>query len=138
MTSQHDRNHPAHDHAARKVREGRVFALTLAGGFLFLALMAYWRHAPRVAVVAVVVTAVSLLAATLVPGKLEPVRRAWMKLGEGIGYITTPIVMAIVYYLVVTPTGLLRRARPFGRPAPMSGWYRRPPLPERERLERQF
>jgi hypothetical protein len=120
------------------VREGRIFALTLAGGFLFLALLAYWRHAPRVAPVAVVAAAVSLLAATLVPGKLEPIRRGWMKLGEGIGYLTTPIVMAIVYYLVVTPIGLLRRVRRVGRPTVASSWHRRPPLPARERMERQF
>jgi saxitoxin biosynthesis operon SxtJ-like protein len=120
------------------VREGRIFALTLVGGFLFFALLAYWRHAPRVAAGAVVVAAVSLLAAMLVPGKLEPISRAWMKLGEGIGYLTTPIVMAIVYYLVVTPIGLLRRARPVARSATASSWHRRSPLPARERMERQF
>lgn len=138
MTSEHDRNHPAHDPAARKVREGRVFALTLAGGFLFLALLAYWRDAPRLAAGALAVTAVSLLAAALVPGKLEPARRVWMKFGEGIGYLTTPIAMAIVYYLVVTPIGVLRRARPVGRRTAGSSWHRRPPLPTRERMERQF
>ena len=138
MTPQHDRHLPSDDSAARKTRDGRIFALTLAGGFLFFALLADWRHAPRVAAVAAVVAVASLLAAALVPGKLEPIRRAWMKLGEGIGYITTPIVMAIVYYLVVTPIGLLRRARPVGRPTTTSSWHHREPLPARERMERQF
>lgn len=138
MTPEHDRSRSAHDPAAQKVREGRAFALTLAGGFLFLALMAYWRHAPRAAAVAVVVATVSLLAATVLPGKIEPIRYAWMKLGEGIGYVTTPLVMAIVYYLVVTPIGLLKRARPVGRPTEASSWYQRSPLPGRERMERQF
>jgi hypothetical protein len=134
----HVENHPAQDLAGRKVREGRVFAFSLAGGFLFIALVTYWRHAPRVAAGALVVAVFSLMAATLVPGKLEPVRRAWMKFGEGIGYITTPIVMAIIYYLVVTPIAAVRRLRPARRLALESNWHPRPPLPARERMERQF
>jgi hypothetical protein len=120
------------------VREGRFFALTLAGGFLFLALLTFWRHAPRVAVTAAALAAISLLAATLIPGKLEPIQRAWMKIGEGIGYITTPIVMAIVYYLAVTPIAAVRRLRRVRRQSVGSNWHRRPPLPARERMERQF
>jgi saxitoxin biosynthesis operon SxtJ-like protein len=138
LTRPHDRKYSVDDSVARKTRDGRIFALTLAGGFLCLALVAEWRHAPRVAAVAAVVAVVSLLAATLVPGKLEPIRRAWMKLGESLAYLTTPIVMAIVYYLVVTPIGLLRRARGVGRPTEASSWHRREPLPPRERMERQF
>jgi len=136
--SEHDQIPTVHDAAGRKVREGRLFALTLAGGFLFVAVLAYWRHSPRVAGIAAFVATVSLLAASLVPGKLEPIRRVWMKGGETIGYVTTPIALAIIYYLVVTPIGVLRRARS-GRPLPArSSWHQRPPLPARERMERQF
>lgn len=131
-------SHSAQDLVGRKVREGRVFALTLAGGFLFIALVTYWRHAPRVAIGALVVAALSLLAAVLVPGKLEPIRHVWMKFGEGIGYLTTPITMAIVYYLVVTPIAAVRRLRPGRRLSVGSNWHHRPPLPTRERMERQF
>jgi hypothetical protein len=134
----HALDSPPQNPAGRNVREGRVFALTLAGGFLFLAMVAYWRDAPRLAAGALAVTAVSLLAAALVPGRLEPVRRVWMKFGEGIGYITTPIAMAIVYYLVVTPIALVRRAHSARRTSVGSNWHRRPPLPARERMERQF
>jgi Saxitoxin biosynthesis operon protein SxtJ len=137
LTRPHAQSNPAPDDG-RKVREGRFFALTLAGGFLFLALLTYWRHAPRVAVTAVALAAISVLAATLIPGKLEPIQRAWMKIGEGIGYITTPIVMAIVYYLAVTPIAAVRRLRRTRRTSVGSNWHRRPPLPARERMERQF
>jgi Saxitoxin biosynthesis operon protein SxtJ len=137
LTRPHTENNPARDEG-RKVREGRVFALTLAGGFLFLALLTYWRHAPRVAVTAAALAAISLLAAALIPGKLEPVQRVWMKIGEGIGYITTPIVMAIVYYLAVTPIAAVRRLRRTRRQSIASNWHRRPPLPAPERMEHQF
>jgi hypothetical protein len=82
--------------------------------------------------------AISLLAAILIPGKLEPVQRVWMKIGEGIGYITTPIIMAIMYYLAVTPIAAVRRLRRTRPQSVGSNWHPRPPLPARERMERQF
>ena len=125
--------------AASPTREGRVFALTLAGGFLVVSFVGYWNASVAVATVALWLTVISLLAAVLVPGRLGPVMRAWMKLGEALGYVTTPILMAIVYYVIVTPTGIVRRVVSRRRRVNVeSGWHARPPLPPRERLERQF
>ena len=120
-------------------RDGRRFALTLSAGFLFLAAIAYWKGNSRVATVSATLAVIALLAALLVPGRLEPVREAWMGLGEAIGKVTTPVLLAIVYYGLVTPIGLLRRlVRSLHRSSAEHGWYRRTPLPPRERLERQF
>jgi hypothetical protein len=121
-----------------RTREGRIFALTLAGGFLFFALLAFWRGRDRVGVVASSLAAISFLAAMLVPGRLEAVRRAWMKLGDAIGYVTTPVLMAVVYYIVLTPIGLARRLVSPRTTARDSYWHRRPPLPPPARMERQF
>ena len=41
---------------------------------------------------------------------LGPVQRAWMGLAHAISKVTTPIFMGVVYFLVLTPIGLLRRA----------------------------
>jgi cell division protein FtsW (lipid II flippase) len=124
--------------AKRTVREGRAFALTLAIGFLVWALLAIRKEWNRAAVITFVFSAVFLLAGLLVPGRLRPLRRGWMKLGEVIGNVTTPVLMAIVYYLVMTPAGILRRFR--GRPhaTRTSAWHRRAPLPPARRMERQF
>ncbi len=43
------------------------------------------------------------------PMSLRPVYRGWMKLGLLLSKVTTPIIMGVVFFLVVTPTGLLRR-----------------------------
>ena len=40
---------------------------------------------------------------------LGPVERAWMGLAHAISKVTTPIVMGVMYLLVLTPVGLLRR-----------------------------
>ena len=121
-----------------QIREGRIFALTVAGGFLAVALLAMRRGRDRVEDAALVLSAIGVLAGLLIPGRLGPIKRAWMKLGEAIGYVTTPIIMAILYYVVVTPIAIVRRLAKARRPATESGWHLRPPLPPRERMERQF
>ncbi len=124
--------------AGRNIREGRNFALTLAGGFLLAGLVGSRKGHSDVVAAAIALSLLSLLAALLIPGRLGPARAVWMKLGEVIGNVTTPIVMAIVYYGVVTPIGFARRLTSGSRRATISHWYRRPPLPEAARMERQF
>ena len=38
---------------------------------------------------------------------LTPLKILWLKLGEKLGIIVSPIVMGIIYFFVITPTGLL-------------------------------
>jgi len=124
--------------ARRRLREGRTFALTLAGGFLVLGFLALRKERHQAAGISFALSAVSLLAGLLMPGRLGPLRRGWMKMGEVIGLVTTPVLMAAVYYLVVTPTGMLRRFRSRRRARNGSGWHKRAPLPPASRMERQF
>ena len=41
------------------------------------------------------------------PLTLRPFYRAWMKFGLMMGKITTPLILGIIYYLVITPTGVI-------------------------------
>jgi hypothetical protein len=82
---------------------------------------------------------VLLLAGLVVPGRLSGVYRGWMGFAHLLSKITTPIFMGIVYYLVLTPIGLLMRAfgkNPLAPPPAPSGWVRRDPV--KSDLERQF
>ena len=49
------------------------------------------------------------LIAFLKPLLLKSFNNAWIKLGELLGRIIAPIVMAIVYFLILTPISLLVR-----------------------------
>ena len=129
---------PALLDARRTAREGRVFALTLAGGFLFVAAVGVWRDANRLVVISLTIAFVSVLAALLIPGRLAPVRKAWMKLGELVGRVTTPVLLAAIYYLIFTPIGVARRLLSSRRSRTGSNWHTRPPLPPPSRMERQF
>ena len=120
------------------VRSGRVFAFTMTAGFLFVALVGAWRDVNVLMRGALLLAGVSFLAGVLVPRRLEPARRGWMAFGEAIGRVTTPIMLAGVYYLVLTPTGLVRRLFLRRAPRATSYWHQRPPLPPKARMERQF
>jgi hypothetical protein len=120
------------------VRENRSFAITLAGGFLIVGLIALWRQRQQPATISLALSVVSLLAGLLLPGRLGPLRRAWMKIGDVISIVTTPVLMGAVYYLVFTPPGLLRRMRSRRRSKGESSWHKRAPLPPASRMERQF
>lgn len=45
--------------------------------------------------------------ALLAPLSLRPVYHAWMRFGLMLSKITTPIIMGIVFYLVITPFALV-------------------------------
>ena len=123
--------------------DGRRFGLTVGGAFLALAAFFWWRdHPTRAAVVAALGGALAL-AGLAVPTRLGPVFRGWMRLGHAISRVTTPVFLGIVYFLVIMPFGLVRRA--LGKNALVrpdsdgSYWVSRTPIPgPRSDLTRQF
>lgn len=127
--------------------EGRRFAFTVGGAFLLLGGLLWWRTraepATPYAFRVLLLLATSLLAAgVLVPMHLGPVQRAWMGLAHALSRITTPIFMAVVYFMVLAPIGLAMRAvgyNALGRRAVHgSFWVVRGPKEQRSDIERQF
>ena len=47
--------------------------------------------------------------ALLAPRILAPAHRAWMALGDGLGWINTRLVLGLIFFGVVTPTGFVLR-----------------------------
>ena len=45
----------------------------------------------------------------LVPQSLKQVHGGWMKVGHVLGAINTKIILGIIYYLLITPMGLVMR-----------------------------
>ena len=120
--------------------EGRKFAFTLAAAFGALAALLWWRERRTAAAVLGAVAVAFALAGLLVPGSLGPVRRGWMGFAHAISRVTTPIFMGVVYFLVITPIGLVRRAvggNPLRAHQAGSGWVDRQGSPGGD-LTRQF
>ena len=125
--------------------EGRRFAWTLAGAFAVFATIAWWRGRERVALVFATLAATFFLAGLIAPTRLGPVERAWMGVAHAISRVTTPLFMGIVYFVVLTPIGLFRRAVTKHTLSPARSaktfWIDRKkvdPDAARRRMERQF
>ncbi len=120
--------------------EGRKFAFTLTGAFGVFAGVSWWRGGETVPLVLGNLAAAFALGGLLVPGQLGPVHRAWMGLAHAISKVTTPIFMGVVYFLVITPIGLLRRTfggNPLRAHQGVTGWVDRTQSPRGD-LTRQF
>ena len=64
---------------------------------------------------------------------LAPLKRAWMKLGELLHRVVSPVVLGVIYFGVFTPVGVrdaplrARRAEAALRAGAPSYWVRRDP-----------
>lgn len=90
------------------------FALIVGGALLAIATYQWRRGAPQwVWVTLFAIAAVLLITAVVAPSLLKPFYRGWMRLGEVLGWVNTRILLTLIFFLVVTPIGLLMRL--FGR-----------------------
>ena len=89
--------------------QGRRFGLTVGGAFLLLAAVAWWRGSLTTRTVLATLGGTLSASGLLLPTYLGPVERAWMRLAHVISRVTTPVVMAVMYYVVLTPVGIVRR-----------------------------
>jgi hypothetical protein len=124
---------------------GRRFAWTLAAALAVAAALAAWKNRDRAALTLAALAGLWLLAGLVAPSRLGPAENAWMAFARAISRITTPIFMAIVYFLVLTPTALVRRKlgkRTLGPPRSASTFWVERQRPDaesaRRRMERQF
>jgi hypothetical protein len=83
-----------------------------------------------------------IIAGLLIPGRLGPVYRAWMALAVAISKVTNPLFMGLIFFLVLTPTGLLARLfghRPLARSrSSATYWQSRPAEGRRGKMDHQF
>lgn len=132
----HDQDEPASSERSL----GFVFALVFAIAFLWPAFSAgplrWWALYPG---------ALFLLAAIFLPRLLRPLNSAWQAFGRLLHRLISPVILGMLFYVTVVPTGLVMRA--LGKdplrlrfdPAARTYWIeRRPPGPAAESLRNQF
>ncbi|MEO8451680.1 MAG: hypothetical protein ABI647_17945 [Gemmatimonadota bacterium] len=132
---------PARLSAPYTAAAGRKFGITVGAAFAILSLIARWRGHPTSFAVLGSLGIVLIGSGLLIPALLGPVDRGWMRLAFMISKVTTPVFMAVVYYVILMPVGLLRRT--FSKsplvhhPGPTGFWLDRSEAP-RSTLDRQF
>ena len=89
--------------------------------------------------------ALAAAAALVRPAWLSPLNRLWIKLGLILFKIINPLVMAMMFFVVITPIGLLLRIckkdvlrRRIDRDASSYWILREPPGPAPETMKNQF
>ena len=122
----------------------RSFGVTFA---IFFAVVGLWPLVRDRSVRgwALVVAAIFLVTALLLPRVLAPLCRLWLAFGSLLHACISPVIMGLVFYTTVTPIGLLRRLLGqdplrlrFDRDA-VSYWIERhPPGPAPDTMPRQF
>jgi hypothetical protein len=81
----------------------------VGAAFLALGALLFWRGHTRSALVSGSLGALLVLLGAALPDSLRPVYRLWMGMAVAISKVTTPIIMGVVYFGVMTPIGLIRR-----------------------------
>jgi len=92
----------------KKIGSNRSFGIIFS---IFLSIVGLWplmnSNPPRLW--ALIVALIFLLLGLLNSKLLTPFNKLWIKFGEFLGKIISPIVMGIVYFFVVTPIGIFMR-----------------------------
>lgn len=86
----------------------RSFGLVFAAVFLVIAVIPLF-HGEAIRWWSVGVAVIFALVALLKPALLAGLNRLWMKLGLLLGKVVSPIALGILFYIVITPIGLMIR-----------------------------
>lgn len=124
-----------------RITELRKFGLIL--GFAFSLVTAYTaarnRLVPEIAALAIGL----LLLALIYPKALAPVKWFWDKVGVVLGTVNTYILLCLIYFLMITPIGLIMRL--LGKDTlklkphkPGTSYWEQAPAATDQSMERQF
>ena len=91
-----------------KISSNRSYGIVFFVVFLFIALYPL-SYSGQVIKWSLVISLIFLLLGLINSKILTPVNKIWFKFGIFLGNIISPIIMAIVFFLIVTPIGLIMR-----------------------------
>jgi len=96
------------EHYKAEPASDRSFGVIFAAVFAIIAMLPLLReHPPRWwALGAAIAFAV---VAWVIPGWLTPLNRFWLWIGSQLHKIINPIILAFIFFLAVTPTGIVMR-----------------------------
>ena len=92
-----------------------------------------------------VLAAIFFALAILAPKWLAPLNRIWLKFGAILHRFTNPLILGVIFFFVLTPTGLIMRclgkdflSLKFDKSTSSYWVLRNPPGPEPESMKHQF
>ena len=91
-----------------KINSNKSFGIVFFVVFLIIAIYPL-TYSGDVRLWSVIISIIFLVLALLNSKILTPLNKLWFKLGIFLGRIISPIIMGIIFFLVVTPIGLIMR-----------------------------
>ena len=91
-----------------KISSNKSFGIVFFVVFLLIAIYPL-THGGNIRIWSGIISLIFLVLGLLNSGILTPLNKIWFKFGIILGKIISPLIMAIIFFLVVTPTGLIMR-----------------------------
>ena len=98
-------------HTEVKVGSERSFGIVFAVVFAIIAFWPLVFHGNPVRLWALAIAAIFLVLAFVAPHVMKPLNILWFKFGMLLSKIISPIAMGIIFFVTVTPIGLIRRMK---------------------------
>jgi len=86
----------------------KSFGIVFSIVFLIISLYPILENKP-LQIWALVISVVFFIASFLAPQILKPMNKIWFRVGIMMGSVVSPIIMAVVFFIVILPIGLLMR-----------------------------
>ena len=96
------------NHQSIQMSSNRSFGIVF---FIFFLIIALWPllNNNEIRLWSLIISLIFLILGILNSRLLNPLNKLWMKFGLLLGRIISPIIMGIIYFFVVTPTGLIMK-----------------------------
>lgn len=124
-----------------RFRTEKNFGLLVGGVFVLLSCWWIYRGKfPQIREATLGLGVVLVLLGIVIPRALVWPNKAWMILAEGLSFVSTRIILAFVYFVIVSPIGIIKRMLgwdPLSRRALASETYWKP-YPERQRDHQHY
>lgn len=91
------------------MKDLRQFGFLVGGVFAVIGLWPALFRSESPRLWAMILGSLLIVLGAVVPQSLKQVHKGWMKVGHVLGSINTKIILGIIYYLLITPMGLVMR-----------------------------
>ena len=91
-----------------KIGTNRNFGIVFFIVFLLIAIYPIFNE-DKIKIWALIISVIFLILGIINSNFLSPLNKIWFKFGLFLGKIISPLVMGLIFFLIVTPIGLLMR-----------------------------
>ncbi|HAC14354.1 MAG TPA: hypothetical protein DCE78_00185 [Bacteroidetes bacterium] len=136
------------DASPKKIREFGLVIFVVVG--LIIPAIIFYKHGIHISNTVMYLfsfSSIFFIASAFFHSIMRPIYKSWMLLALGMGFVMTRVIITLVYLLLMTPIGLIRRLsgsetpkdiRNFKKNDSVSYWILRDDPYSKESTERQF